>query len=83
MARQGNKKSDVQAPVVNWLEQLADEINVPYAPQGWYTLGEISAKLDRNRQYVVRLLESKKAEKQYFMSRRADGNRVRMIHYKL
>lgn len=83
MARQGNKKSDVQTPVVSWIEQLADEINVPYAPPGWYTLGEISAKLDRNRQFVVRLLESKKAEKQYFMARRGDGNRVRMIHYKL
>ena len=83
MARKRDKAPDVQTPVVGWLEQLADEINVPFPPAGWYTLVEIATKLDRNRQFVERLLESKKAEKQYFMARRSDGNRVRMIHYKL
>ena len=56
---------------------------MPPAPPGWYTLSEISEKLNRDRCYVQRLMGEKKAEKKHFMARRSDGNMIRLLHYKL
>lgn len=83
MAGKRDKKQDVPSPALSWLEQLAQEVNVPPAPPGWYTLSEISEKLNRDRCYVQRLMSEKKAEKKHFMARRSDGNMIRLLHYKL
>jgi hypothetical protein len=83
MVSERNKKQDIQTSTLSWLEQLAEEVNIPEAPLGWYTLSQITEKLNRDRNFVMRLLKEKNAQKQYYMMRKSDGKLTKLIHYKL
>jgi len=83
MAGKRNKDRDIQAAGVNWLEQLADEVCVPLAPEGWYPLYQICARLARDHQCVRRILKKKQAEMKQFRHILENGNTVIMPHYKV
>jgi IS30 family transposase len=68
---------------MSWLDQLAQEINIPFAPGGWYTVAEIAQKLDVDHQTVRRILKKRKAEAKTFRAECSDGRILRIPHYRL
>ena len=83
MAGKRDKKQNISAASVNWLEQLAQELNIGKAPEGWFTMNQICEKLGRDRCFVERMLKQKGAEKRVFMTTSSDRKRLRAIHYKV
>ena len=83
MARKRDSNRDVPVAGVNWLEQLAAEVCTPMAPEGWYPMYEICKRLDRNHQYVRRILKMKNAEVKQFMHMLECGRTVILPHYNL
>ena len=83
MAGKRNTKSHVPPASVSWLDKLAAEINVPFAPPGWFTVSEICQKLDRDHQVVRVLLKKRGAEVRKFRHRKINGNVIITNHYKL
>jgi hypothetical protein len=83
MASKRNKKPDVPPPGVNWLEQLASEINVPTAPEGWYTMAQICERVGRDHQVVRKLLANRGAETKQFRHINSKGQTIITTHYKL
>jgi hypothetical protein len=83
MASKRNKEPDIQASSVNWLEQLAAEVNLPFAPQGWFTMSQICEKVGRDHQVVRKLLKSRGAEAKQFRHTNNKGHTIITMHYKL
>jgi CTP-dependent riboflavin kinase len=84
MAGKRDKKSNVQASSVkNWLDELAAEVNVPFAPEGWHTIATIAERLDVDHQTVRRILSKRKAESKIFRCVAKNGKVFRTPHYKL
>jgi hypothetical protein len=83
MVSKRDKKQDVSPSSVNWLDQLAQELNIGKAPEGWFTISQICEKLGRNRCFVERILKEKGAEKRLFISISSDRKQFRAVHYKL
>jgi len=83
MASKRNTKQDIPAAGVNWLEELARELNVPYAPKGWHTVAQIGEALKVDHQTVRRILTKRKAESQIFKTIAKDGKIFKVSHYKL
>lgn len=83
MASKRDKKQHISAPSVNWLEQLAAEINVPFAPPGWFTISEICEQVNRDHQTVRKLLKKRKAEMKQFRHIAKNGKTLITMHYKL
>lgn len=83
MAGKRDTKSDVSPSSVNWLTELAQELNVPYAPEGWYTVSQIGEVLGVDHQTVRRLLANRKAEMKIYKCLVKNGRTIRTQHYKL
>jgi len=84
MASKRDKKQDIPAPgIKSWLEELAAEINIPVAPEGWFTLTQICDQLNREHQYVRRLLKQRNAERKSFRHITTLGKTMITTHYKL
>ena len=83
MVSKGNKKQDIPLASVNWLQQLAAEINVPFAPEGWYTMTQICTELNRDHNSVRILLKKRNAQTAQFRSYTTGGKMVVTTHYKL
>jgi len=83
MAGKRDKERDISTSSINWLEQLAAEVNVPVAPEGWYTLTQICARLNRDHQYVRKLLKDRHAERKNFRHITLLGKTIITAHYKL
>ena len=83
MASKRDKKSDISAPSVSWLEELAAEINVPLAPPGWFTMSQICEQVGRDHQVVRKLLKDRNAEVKKFKHIKSDGKSIITNHFKL
>jgi CTP-dependent riboflavin kinase len=83
MASKRDKKSDIQAPPVSWLDQLAQELNVPYAPEGWHPICVIAEKLELDHQSVRRILKKRNAQSRVFRFATKQGKIIKTPHYKL
>jgi hypothetical protein len=85
MADKRNKGRKFPAPSVegDWLTQLAENIEVKFAPPGWYTLTQIAQRLKIGRTATRNILVQKKAVKQKFYHKTPDGRTVSTTHYKL
>jgi DNA polymerase I-like protein with 3'-5' exonuclease and polymerase domains len=84
MASKRDKKQDIPtANVKSWLEELAAEVNLPEAPDGWFTMNEICERLNRDHQFVRRLLKQRNAEKKDFKYITSAGKAIITPHYKL
>jgi uncharacterized protein YwlG (UPF0340 family) len=83
MASKRDKERDISTPSVNWLEQLASEINVPFAPEGWHTMVQICEKLNRDHHAVRLILKKRNAEMKSFRTKTAAGKTITTPHYKL
>jgi hypothetical protein len=85
MARKGNQKSDVQAPGVSWLTELAQELNVSFPPEGegWATMAQIVEATGRDHQNIRVLLKRRNAEVRKFKAVNAGGRVIITPHYRL
>jgi hypothetical protein len=83
MVSKRDKKQDISAPSINWLEQLALEINIPFAPEGWFTITQICEFVGRDHQVVRRLLKKRGAEEKQFRHTTKNGKILITAHYKM
>ena len=85
MAGKRNEKRDVPPANLGWLKQLADEMNVPFPPEGegWATMTEICEAAGRDHQVMRKVLRQKKAETRKFRTLSADGKCLVTTHYRL
>ena len=85
MARKRNQKSDVQAPGVGWLTELAQELNVSFPPEGegWATMAQIVEATGRDHQNIRVLLKRRNAEVRKFKAVNAGGRVIITPHYRL
>jgi hypothetical protein len=83
MASKGNKNTDIQAPSVNWLEQLAAELNVPFAPKGWHTMAQICERVGRDHQIVRKMLKRANAQTAKYRHLNSCGKVIVTVHYKI
>ena len=85
MVSKRNKDKHVQTASVDWVKQLADEINPPFPPEGegWYTVGQISEMIGRPITSTANALKRKKAEKKKFLHITVDGRRIALVHYRI
>ena len=83
MAGKRDKNRDIQAAGVNWLDQLAQELNVPFAPAGWYTITQIAKRIGRGDPYTRRLMQQKDIPCKQFKCKTSDGKVILSNHYKL
>ena len=85
MASQRNKERNIQTAGVSWLNQLIEEVNVPFPPkeEGWYTMAQICEAAGRDHQIMRRVLKEKKAECKKFRSLTSDGKSMVCFHYRI
>ena len=85
MADKRTKGRNLQAaPVeVDWLTQLAKNLELQPAPPGWYTLTQVTQYLKIGRTATKRILAEKKAARQKFYHKTTDGRSIPTVHYKL
>jgi len=85
MAGKRNQDKHVQAPSVDWVTKLAQEMYPPSPPagEGWYTLSEIAEKIGRSHNPAKNFLAKANAEKKRFMHIGVDGRRVALVHYRI
>ena len=83
MASKRDKKQDISAPSVSWLEELAAEINIPFAPEGWFTMAQICEFVERDHQVVRKILKDRKAEQKQFKHTTKTGKIIVTVHYKM
>jgi len=85
MASKRDKKSDIQTPGVGWLTELAQELNVTFAPEGegWATMAQICEATGRDHQNVRVLLKRRNAEVRKFKAVNAGGRVIITPHYRL
>ena len=85
MAGKRDKNGDVSAANLGWLKQLANEVNVPFPPEGegWATMSQICEATGRDHHFVSRLLRIKKAEAARFRSVTSDGKTLVVKHYRV
>lgn len=85
MASKRNQDKHVQAPSVDWVTKLAQELYPPSPPKGeeWYTLSEIAEKIGRAQTPTINFLKKANVEKKKFMHIGVDGRRVVLVHYRL
>ena len=85
MADKRTKGRKLQAAPVkeDWLSKLVDNLEVKFAPAGWYTLTEVAQRLKIGRTATRNILNQKKAARQKFYHRTIDGRIVATTHYKL
>lgn len=85
MAGKRDKKPNVQTSGVNWLSKLAEQVNLPFPPEGegWLTLTEVAEKLGRGLTSTTTALRKVKAEKKRFSHIGVDGRRVSLVHYRV
>jgi hypothetical protein len=85
MAGKRDEKRDVPPANLGWLKQLADEVNVPFPPEGegWATMTQICEAANRDHQVMRKILRDKKAETRKFRTATADGKTVVTMHYRI
>lgn len=85
MASKRNQKSDIQTSGVNWLTELAQELNVGFPPEGegWATMTQICEATGRDHQNIRVLLKRRNAEVRKFKSVNAGGRVIITTHYRL
>ena len=85
MARQRDKKSNFPTAGLGWISKLAEEVNVPFPPQGegWLTLSEVAEKINRGMTAATTALKKAGAEKKRFSHIGIDGRRVVLVHYRV
>ena len=85
MAGKRNEKRDIPPTNLGWLKQLADEVNLPYPPEGegWSTMAQICEATGRDHQVIRRILREKKAESRKFRAVTPDGKWLITKHYRL
>jgi hypothetical protein len=81
MAGKRDQKSDIPASSVDWLTKLAAEINVPLAPEGWYTMEQICEKTQRDHQSIRRILKKMNVEVRQFRYVLKNGRTTVGPHY--
>jgi hypothetical protein len=85
MASKRNQKSDVQTSGINWLTELAQELNVSFPPEGegWATMLQIVEATGRDHQQIRVLLKRRNAEVRKFKAVNAGGKMIITPHYRL
>ena len=85
MAGKRNKNRDVPAANLGWLKQLANEVNVPFAPEGegWATMNQICEAAGRDHQVVRKILKQKNAEVRKFRAVTSEGKVIVTNHYRV
>jgi len=83
MVGKRNTKQDISAAGVNWLQELAQEINVPHAPDGWHPICVIAEQLELDHQSVRRILKKRHAQIRVFRFTTKEGKIMKTPHYKL
>lgn len=85
MVSKRNKDKHVQASSVNWITKLAEQVNLPFPPEGeeWLTLTEVAEKLNRGMTAASTALRKAGAEKKRFSHIGIDGRRVALVHYRI
>jgi hypothetical protein len=85
MASKRNQKSDVQAPGVGWLTELAQELNVSFPPEGegWATMLQIVEATGRDHQCIRLMLKKRNAEIRKFKALTTGGKVIITPHYRL
>jgi len=85
MAGKRDQKSNVPPAGVSWISKLAEEVNVPFPPdgEGWLTLTEVAAHLGRGLTSAITALRKANAEKKRFSHIGIDGRRVTLVHYRV
>lgn len=78
MADKRIKGRNIQAPTVDWLSKLSQELKVNDVPDGWYTSPEIAERLGVSLNTSLRMVKSGKFESQKFRAR----NGKITIHYR-
>jgi len=85
MASKRNKERNIPPSSISWLQQLVDEVNVPFPPegQGWYTMSEICEQTERDHQIIRKILKDKNAESRKFKFARTDGKIIVTTYYRM
>jgi len=85
MAGKRDRISNIQAPGVGWLTELAQELNVsfPREGEGWATMAQIVEATGRDHQCVRLLLKRRNAEMRKFKAVNAGGRVIVAPHYRL
>lgn len=67
------------------MQQLVDEVNVPFPPEGkgWYTMSEICEQTERDHQTIRKILKDKNAESRKFKFARTDGKIIVTTYYRI
>ena len=81
MASKRDKRSDVPAADVDWLTKLAAEINIPFAPPGWFTMTQICDRTGRDHQAIRRLFKKMNVETKQFRYTHTNGKVSIVTHY--
>lgn len=69
MADKRIKGRNIQAPAVDWLSKLSDELKIKDVPDGWYTCPEIAESLGVSLNTVLRMIRAGQYQKQKFRAR--------------
>ena len=85
MASKRNQKSDIQTSSVSWLTELAQELNVTFAPEGegWATMSQICEATGRDHQNIRKLLKKRNAEVCKFKAVTTGGKVMVTPHYRI